>query len=148
MSGTNATTMNSKREETNRGWVLYDGECPLCIASAKKFAPLLHRHGFDFAPLQTRWVQERLGLKPDELLAEMKLLTDEGKVFGGADAVLQIARKIWWAWPLFVLAQIPGAKNLFRAIYRRVAANRHCLGVACAVQISSPHRHATFFEIP
>lgn len=140
MTAANTTTTNLKREEASRGWVFYDGECPLCIASAKKFVPLLHRYGFELAPLQTAWVQKRLGLKPGELLVEMKLLTSDEKIFGGADAVLQIARKIWWAWPLFALAQVPGAKISVRAIYRRVAANRICFGGKCSIPKTHYHK--------
>jgi predicted DCC family thiol-disulfide oxidoreductase YuxK len=137
-----------KRGESIRGWVFYDGECLLCVAAAEKFAPLLRRHHFDLAPLQARWAQERLGLKAGELTAEMKLATSDGKIFGGADALLQIARRIWWAWPLFALAQIPGVIIFLHAIYRRVAASRNCLNGNCRTQNQFTHRHAAFFELP
>lgn len=114
-----------------QGWVLFDGECSLCTGAAARFAPLLRRHHFDLAPLQAPWVRKRLGLKPNGPLVEMKLLAGDETIFGGADALVQIARRIWWAWPLFALAQIPGAMILFRAIYRYVAANRNCFGNAC-----------------
>ena len=130
-------TIPNQAVEAARGWVFYDGECSLCLATAKRFTPLLRRHQFDFAPLQTPWVQQRLGLKPNEPLTEMKLLAADEKVYGGADALLQIAREIWWAWPLFALAQIPGVKSLIRAIYRRIAASRTCIGNACQLRTSS-----------
>ena len=132
-----------------RGWVLYDGDCPLCCAAATRFEPLLQRHGYQFAPLQTPWVRERLGLQPNAPLDEMKLLAADGNVFGGAEAVVQIARAIWWAWPLFALAQIPGVKHLLVAIYCRVAANRQCLSGVCGVTLRRRHQAATtFFEMP
>ncbi len=136
--------------QAGRGWVLYDGDCLLCAGAAARFAPLLRRHQFDLAPLQTPWVQQRLELKPDGLFTEMKLLAGDGRVFGGADALAQIARGIWWAWPLFVAAQIPGAMVLLRAMYRRIAANRHCLGGACSMPVPPARRHHTrvFFEMP
>ena len=151
------------------GWVLYDGDCPLCRAAVVRFAPLLHRHGFQCAPLQTPFIwsaglptrREEVGstntpgrrpalcLTPGEPLDEMKLLAADGNIFGGADALVQIARRIWWAWPLFALAQIPGAMILLRAIYRRVAANRQCLSGACQVKPRTRHRAATtFLEMP
>jgi predicted DCC family thiol-disulfide oxidoreductase YuxK len=119
--------------ETARGWVFYDGECSLCAGAAARFAPMLRRHHFGLTPLQTPWVQKRLGLKSGEPPVEMKLLAANGQIYGGADALLQIARRIWWAWPWFALAKIPGAMFLFRAIYRRFAANRKCHGNACQV---------------
>jgi predicted DCC family thiol-disulfide oxidoreductase YuxK len=112
----------------NAGWVFYDGECQLCINNMRRHEKLLRRHGFEPATLQTPWVRERLGSKPDSELTEMIVLTVEGNRFGGADGIAQIARRIWWAWPLFALAHIPGIHFIFRAIYRRVAASRHCLG--------------------
>jgi predicted DCC family thiol-disulfide oxidoreductase YuxK len=116
--------------EAAQGWVLYDGECPLCTRAVVRFAPILRRHHFDLAPLQMPWTQKRLGLKPGDPLVEMKLLTEDGQIYGGADALAQIARRIWWAWPLYGLAQIPSAMFFFRAGYRWIAANRYCLNGA------------------
>jgi predicted DCC family thiol-disulfide oxidoreductase YuxK len=120
--------------EAAQGWVLYDGECPLCTGAAAKFAPMLRRHHFDLSPLQTPWVQKQLGLKPNETLDEMKLLADDGQVYGGADALAQIARKIWWAWPLFAISHLPGVKPLLHAGYRQIATRRNCIGDSCKVQ--------------
>jgi len=117
--------------EAVRDWVFYDGECPLCTGAVARFAPMLHRHRFNLAPLQMPWTQKRLGLKTGEPLVEMKLLTEYGQIYGGADALAQIARRIWWAWPLFALAHIPGAAILLRTLYQRIAANRNCIGNAC-----------------
>jgi predicted DCC family thiol-disulfide oxidoreductase YuxK len=117
--------------EAAQGWVLYDGECPLCLKAVARFTPLLRRHHFDLAPLQMPWVQQRFGLKPNEPLAEMKLLAGDETIYGGADALTQIARRIWWAWPLFAVTQIPGAMILLRAVYRWIATNRTCVGNVC-----------------
>jgi predicted DCC family thiol-disulfide oxidoreductase YuxK len=117
--------------EAAQGRVFYDGDCPLCTRAVMRFVPMLRRHHFDFAPLQAMWVQKRLGLKPGEPLVEMKFLAADGQIYGGADALAQMARLIWWAWPLFALVQIPGVMILLRAIYRRAAANRNCIGDAC-----------------
>jgi predicted DCC family thiol-disulfide oxidoreductase YuxK len=121
--------------EAAQGWVLYDGECPLCLNTVAQFGSLLRRHHFDLAPLQTTWVQNRLGLKIGEPLVEMKLLAGDETIYGGAEALMQIARRIWWAWPLFALAQIPGAMILLSAIYRWIAANRHCLNGSCRIPL-------------
>ncbi|MGH7953290.1 MAG: DUF309 domain-containing protein [Limisphaerales bacterium] len=116
---------------SNSGWVFYDGDCPICISAVRRFEKLLHRRDFEIATMQTPWARERLGLKPDSALTEMFVLTPDGRRFGGADGILQITRRIWWAWPLFALSKIPGAIFLFRALYRRIAANRHCLNGSC-----------------
>jgi len=149
MTAAHTTAMGLKREP-KRAWIFYDGDCRFCTAAATRFAPLLHRHYFELAPLQTARAREQLGLNPGEPLTEMKLLAEDGRIFCGADALLRIARKIWWAWPLVVLAQIPGAKFLFRTAYERFAANRHCLNGICPMPQKSVHRNitTTFFEMP
>ena len=64
----------------------------------------------------------------------MRLLLQNGDAPGGADAILEIARRIWWAWPLFALAKMPGIKPMLRAMYRHVAANRFCANGTCKIR--------------
>ena len=92
---------------------------------------MLERRGFCLLPLQTPGTAERLGLTSDELLAEMHLLTPAGQRFGGADAIMEIARHVWWAKPLAALARLAGAMPLFRRLYTRLAVNRYCFSGAC-----------------
>ena len=119
--------------EPAQGWVFYDGDCGLCTRAATRFAGLLARHQFRLAPLQAEWVRAQLGLGTEEPLAEMKLWVADARVYGGAAALVQIARRIWWAWPLFAMAHLPGGMAVLNQIYRRVAANRNCLGNVCQV---------------
>jgi len=42
----------TERKEIN-GWVLYDGDCALCIDLARHFKDVLARQGFELLPLQT-----------------------------------------------------------------------------------------------
>src|SRR5262245_40672846 len=121
-----------------RGWVFYDGDCVLCRHWAARFEKILTRRGFDLAPLQAPWAKECLDLDLSQPLVEMRLLTREGRQLGGADALIFLARRIWWAWPLYALAQLPGSRPLLRAVYRWMAARRHCAGARCAAR--APHR--------
>ena len=61
----------------------------------------------------------------------MELVKSDGRILGGADAVVELARRVWWGWPLWVFAQAPGSRPLLRAAYRWIAARRHCLGGTC-----------------
>jgi predicted DCC family thiol-disulfide oxidoreductase YuxK len=142
--------ITERTTEAAQGWVFYDGECALCTGAVTRFGPLLRRHHFDLAPLHAAWVRQRLGLTPDKPLTEMKLLAADGRIYGGADALVQIARNIWWAWPLYALAQIHGVMVLFRAIYRYIAANRNCLNGACSIPkpLARHHKTRAFFEMP
>jgi predicted DCC family thiol-disulfide oxidoreductase YuxK len=61
-----------------------------------------------------------------ELLRELRFLLADGSQFGGADAVLAVAREIWWARPLVWLSKLPGMTRLLREGYRWFAAHRSC----------------------
>jgi predicted DCC family thiol-disulfide oxidoreductase YuxK len=134
---TEITDINAKT-----GLVFFDGECALCRGWARRFERVLERAGFALATLQSRQAGAEV--------TGMVVLTPDGQCFGGADGVVQIARRLWWAWPLFALAQIPGAMALLHAAYRRLAANRHCLGGACKMRkpALAHRRHKVFFEMP
>lgn len=147
MTTTGTTTLNPERDEFNRGWVLYDGDCPLCEKTVKHLTPVLRRRQFKFATLQTPWVRSRLRLKPNEPLDEMKLLMAGDEVFGGVDAWVQLAKAVWWMWPLFAFAQLPGAMSLLRANYRWIAASRYCLSGVCLGKTTAKKRHTAFFEL-
>ena len=63
----------------------------------------------------------------------MILELPDGNELGGADAAMEIARHIWWLWPLWLFSRIPGAMPLLRICYRFIAEHRHCATGTCAV---------------
>jgi predicted DCC family thiol-disulfide oxidoreductase YuxK len=109
-----------------RGWIFYDGQCSSCREFARRFKNVLAARGFTFEPLQREWVRRRLNLTEEETLEEMRVLTREGEVFGGADAVILLARQIWWAVPLSWLARLPSVRARLHRLYRWIAARRTC----------------------
>lgn len=122
-----------KANQPAAGWLCYDGECALCLRWLRRVERPLLRHGFQFVPLQTTWVKTRLSLKDSDPLTEMRLLRPDEPVLGGADAAVVLMRHVWWLWPLWLLSRIPGAMPIFRAVYRHIAANRHCKNSTCAL---------------
>lgn len=119
---------DSKGRRARAGWVFFDAACPFCVATARWLARVIEPRGFALAPLQDPRVAALLNLPPEQLLSELKLLTPEGRQFGGADALLRLCREVWWAWPLYALGWVPGVKPLARAAYRSFAARRACAG--------------------
>jgi predicted DCC family thiol-disulfide oxidoreductase YuxK len=117
-----------------RGWLFFDAECGFCTRLARWLRPILERRGLAVAPLQDPRVGALLGLPKSELLRELRFLLSDGSQYGGADAVLAVARKIWWARPLVWLAHIPGMMDALRRGYRWVAAQRSCAAAACVPQ--------------
>jgi len=135
----------SDRYDTGRieGWVLYDAGCSFCTGLLGKVEGSLRAAGFRPEALQAAWVRERLKLPEDMLLAEMRVLTREGRVLGGADAVVYLAGELvkgvhpWWACLLWLASKIPFGMPLMRSSYRWVAARRYCRRGACGAATSA-----------
>lgn len=109
-----------------RAWLFYDGDCEFCTAIVRRLRRGLEARGYTITPLQDPIAQEVLRIPPDQLLAELRLVTSTGAQFGGADAVVFLAAQFWWLWALIVLSWIPGGRQLLRAAYRWIAARRRC----------------------
>jgi predicted DCC family thiol-disulfide oxidoreductase YuxK len=109
-----------------RGWLFYDADCGFCTKIVRFLSPSLNQRGFSVAPLQDPRVGSLLGLSADELLRELRFLLSDGQQFGGAAAVIAVARQVWWAHPLVWLSKLPGAMRHMDTVYRWVAAQRNC----------------------
>jgi predicted DCC family thiol-disulfide oxidoreductase YuxK len=120
--------------------VCYDDQCAFCVGWAASLRRLLERRGFALVPLQSLAVRSRLKAAAEEDRDEMKVITHNGSVFGGADGLIYLARSIPWGWPVFALAAIPGMKSVLCSAYRFVARHRGCTGRvgACAARRKEP----------
>ena len=114
-----------------RGWLFFDAECGFCTRIARWLAPILRRRGFAVAPLRDPRVGALLGMSREELLKELRFLLSDGTQYGGASAVVAVAREIWWGRPLVWLSSVPGMMRLLDAGYKWVARQRSCAGAAC-----------------
>lgn len=121
-----------------RGWLFFDGDCDFCTRIARCAAPALQSRGLALAPLQDPRVAPLLGLRQEELLLEIKFLSPVGRQYGGADAAVEVAREIWWERPVVWLAKIPWFMELFRSLYRWIAAQRRCSAMNC--RLPSPKK--------
>ncbi|HKP04903.1 MAG TPA: DCC1-like thiol-disulfide oxidoreductase family protein [Chthoniobacterales bacterium] len=108
------------------GWIFFDEDCSFCRDLVLRFEPVYAKRGFHFEPLQREWVRDRLNLTAAQALEEMRVLTADGCVFGGADAVVFLARQLWWATPFAWLARVGFIHALLDRSYRWVAAHRTC----------------------
>ena len=120
-----------------RGWLFFDAECGFCTRLARWIAPILSRRGMSVAPLQDPRVGALLGMARNDLMRELRFLWSDGTQYGGADAVLAVAREIWWGRPLVWFSELPGAMRLLHSGYRWVAARRSCSAVQCTAALSS-----------
>jgi predicted DCC family thiol-disulfide oxidoreductase YuxK len=129
---------DTKGRHAERGWVCFDRDCNICTSLARRFRCTLEKRGFGLAALQDSRVAALLALPPEQLLREqllreMHVITGEGEIHSGAEAMVFLARQIWWAWPLFAAAQLPGAMRILDLGYRWFADHRPCSSAMCPV---------------
>ena len=117
------------------GWILYDESCGFCRRWIPFWENTLRRRGFDIAPLQADWVQDKLQLNETELLRDLRLLLADGSQISGAEVYRYAMRRIWWAWPLYLFSITPGFRNIFDWGYRTFATNRFRVSSACGLSI-------------
>jgi predicted DCC family thiol-disulfide oxidoreductase YuxK len=124
---------DTKGSRAAKGWVFFDRECGICTRLAERFRGALAKRGFRLAALQDPRAASLLALPPAEMLREMRVVTTEGAVHGGANAVVFLAGRIWWAWPVYFAGRLPGAGWVLDAGYRWFAAHRHCSSRGCGL---------------
>jgi len=106
--------------------VFYDGECPLCVRE------VAHYRKIDTAG-RVEWrdvaadprAGEPIGLSCDAAMARMHAVTFEGRVVSGADAFLEVWRRMPGVWPrLAKLAAVPPIHWMLERSYRVFARHR------------------------
>ena len=113
------------------GWVLYDDSCGFCRRWIPFWADTLRKRGFLIAPLQSDWVVQRLNASDGDPLFDLRLLLTDGKQVRGADVYRYVMRRIWWAYPLYLLSVAPLLRRIFDWSYRTFANNRYRFSRAC-----------------
>lgn len=106
--------------------VLYDGECPVCTRQARSLSHFARRR-IEARPYQS-FSSTDPRLSRAELDRELKLVTPDGGVFGGAEAIVRAARLARPAlgWVLSVY-YVPGLRQVADRLYSWVARNRYRL---------------------
>jgi len=124
---------DAKGSRAERGWGFFDRECKICTAMARRFRGPLEARGFGLAALQDPRASALLRIPEAQMLEEMRVVTSEGELYGGADAIVYLALQIWWAWPLYAAARWLGARPLMARGYRWFASHRKCSPAGCEV---------------
>lgn len=114
-----------------QGWFLYDGSCGICRNMVLRREATLRKAGFGIAPLQAGWVGQRLRMSAEELVQDVRLLLPDGTHLQGADVYRRTMKQIWWAYPLYLLSNLPLLHALFNRAYRAFASHRHIISRLC-----------------
>ena len=117
--------------QSTHGWVLYDDSCGFCRRWIRFWSATLRQRGYGIAPLQSRWVSEQLRLSEDAMVQDLRPLLSDRTQVNGADVYRHLMKRIWWAYPLFLLATAPVLRRLFDPGYRTFATNRYRVSRAC-----------------
>lgn len=128
------------------GWLLYDADCGVCARWVPCWAPTLARLGLAIAPLQAPWVAARTRAAPAALARDIRLLLADGRELVGADVYRYVLRRLWWAYPLYLLAVAPGLRRLVDRSYRAFADRRLRISAACGLR--PPAVPGTYSVVP
>ncbi len=105
--------------------VLYDGDCGVCTQTARLLSRLDSRRRLRLVSLQEATLP---GMPSrDELMDTLHAADTAGNWFVGADAAVEIARRVSMLWPISVVARLPLAMSILDFLYGAVANNRQGL---------------------
>jgi len=122
--------------------VLYDRDCGVCTATARAVGRLDAGSRLEFVPAQTARIE---GAPPRAQLLERLYATDAtGHWYSGAEAAVEIARRVPPLRIVSVTARVPGAMVVYELGYRMLAANRHRISAALGLKVCAvPSRGGT-----
>ena len=106
---------------------LFDGYCVICQSTRKTIKGLDWLNRVEFLDLHNaEEVQSRYpDLDYDDLMGEIHVVDDEGKVHGGYFGTRRMLKEVPLGLPLWLLLQIPGMDWIGTRIYRFIARNRY-----------------------
>ncbi len=110
---------------TNDLTVLYDADCGVCSHVARTLVRADTRHLLSLVALQTADLPHMPAR--NELMDMLHARDANGRWFKGAQASVEIARRVSLLWPLGVYARLPLAMPMLDLMYRAFADNRHTI---------------------
>ena len=117
--------------ELGKPTIIYDGECRFCIARVANVRKLDKKEQFEYKPRQEAGLEDRFPQIKNIDLEDGVLLVDGGRLFVGADAAVEVARRLPFTNLVAWLYHLPVIKQIVRGVYRVIANNRKRLGQTC-----------------
>lgn len=103
--------------------VYYDGTCPMCTTFKEQSEKHTDQDVVQFVDVHTGTIPE--SLQTEDLLSEMRIVDDSGRVLKGSDSIFAVLEKTTqWSW-LGKIGNLPIIKQCARPVYRLIAAQRH-----------------------
>lgn len=105
--------------------LLYDATCRFCDVSSSQVLRLVSKKIIERLDINDPNLQTLYNISPISAQREMHLVTTDGKVVHGADAVRELFKLSKWLWLLSWLWYLPGFAALAQIIYLWVADHRY-----------------------
>jgi predicted DCC family thiol-disulfide oxidoreductase YuxK len=106
--------------------VIFDGECQFCSSSIEILRKLNFRDRLRFVSLHDASIANDFpDLTFEQMMKEMWVASDDGRRFGGADALRYLSRRLPSLYPLAPFFHLPGTMPFWRFLYKFVAKNRY-----------------------
>lgn len=115
--------------------VVFDGDCGIC-EKCRDIIQFLDWFGqFDCrSNLDERIYTEFPGLTPEGCQKELKLVAASGEIFGAADAVIRICRRLPLMVPIGLIFSLPPFLQIARSLYPVIANNRYRISSQCGLK--------------
>lgn len=122
--------------------LLYDGDCRLCQAASLRLEHWARRGSIARRDFQDPAVLAQYPqVSYERCMRELLLITPDGRVFGGLQAVVEALDTRGGAWRLVRVYYWPGLRALADGVYAWIARNRYRLGRAPACDDSACALH-------
>jgi len=133
--------LKNSTDTHRRHHFLYDGSCGLCqkTVAVLRRVDLLGRIVFHDALRDWPAIQAAFpGLRQEECLENMHVVTSSGRVETGFDAYRAISWSVPLLWPIAPLLYLPGVPTVGRRVYAAVARGRHRGGCPVPTRSAAP----------
>src|SRR5688572_8402205 len=99
--------------------VLFDGGCPICRRTVRQLRRLDWLDRLQFADATDADVRSRVApsLTLDDAMRQMNVVDGAGRLSGGYDAQLRIARRVPLLVPFGLLGALPVVRQIGSAVY-------------------------------
>lgn len=128
MTGKNLSSKMYSMDDCRAHIVLFDGECPLCVAQMRWISKLDWLGRFKLLPISAADLPAIAPQLADaELQAAIHCVAATGEIYRGARCLRFIGLRLPLLAPLAVLLWIPGVIHVAEVLYARVSRNRLAL---------------------
>ncbi|MFC4776488.1 thiol-disulfide oxidoreductase DCC family protein [Paenibacillus sp. GCM10023252] len=134
-------------------YVIYDGNCNLCLATVARLRELHSAADIHYVPIQeleaagTVIPRRVFAIPESQLYEKLHVFDEEERIYAGADGVIRLLRTMkGWQWASSAY-QVPGIRTAADAVYRYIARRRYkwfgraehsCEDGVCQLPPSSP----------